>query len=510
MRGVIVTILLLMAVSILGAALATAQEEQPAQASVEDESKVVESAEKAARVFIIIVHNTVDWGLEFSIKRRVEEARESMAGRDEPAVIIFDVDTFGGHLDSAFAISDFVFGIRDMKTVAYVSEKAISAGAMFTVACQEIVMREGTTLGDCEPIAVGGPSGVMELGEKFHSPIRAKFRAYAERNGYPLALSEAMVTKDIEVYKLSMADGTQRYATEDDLKSMSDLDTSDIKSKQILIAKGKLLTMTAQEAKRFEFAREVVRDRSEVVSMYAEENAEQTVLDTTWSEELVRFLNNPAVTSFLMLLGLVGVYFAFKVPGMGLPEGIALLCFATVFLSKYLVGLTTWADIALFVVGLLLIAVEILLIPGFGVAGIVGIVCVLAGMIFSLQRFTIPTMPHQYEVFGWNLVTVLGTLIGSIVVFAIIAHYMPSTPYLRRVVLTTTQETASGQFTVAEASRQQLLGAEGVTITKLRPAGRAEFDEEIVDVVAEGEYLEQGEKIKVTNIRGNRVVVRKA
>jgi len=427
-------------------------------------------------------------------------------------VIVFDVDSPGGFLDPAFDITAFIGGpeLKDVTTVAYVSKRAMSAAAFFCVACRQIVMREGATLGDCQPIIPVPDRGYIEGGEKIQSPLRAAFRGFAEAHGYPVALCEAIVTKELGVYEVTRPDGTKEYIAKPDYDSLSEEQKKSLGEKRLVVRPGELLTMTAKQAAEYGFARAIVADRDEAVRMYLKEGGKVLpVFEPTWSEQLVRFLNHPGVTSLLLMIGLVAGYFALKMPGVGVPEAVAALCFAIIFLSKHLVGLAGTEDILIFGAGVVLLAIEIFLLPGFGVTGVLGILGVLIGMILMMQRFTIPRFEYQVDILAGNLLIVLATLIGSVVIFFLLARFIPSTPWLNRLVLKTREESAAG-YTVARGDAEALVGQEGVALSPLRPAGRAEIAGRVVDVVAEGEFLEPGVRVKVVAVEGNRVAVTRA
>lgn len=460
---------------------------------------------RAQKIFVITVHDEIDHGLEYSIRRRVAEAKA--AGAD---LIVFDVDTFGGRLDAAFKISEFVSRIEAVRTVAYVSKKAISAGALFAVSCNQIVVGQGATLGDCAPIVISREGGYKLLGEKVQSPLRAKFRALAKRNGHPPLLCEAMVTKELEVYRLVAKDGkSQRFVKASEYEKMNILEKDKYHDPETVVEKDQLLTLDDEEALKYGLARHRVKDFAELVRIYGAAGASVTKAETSWSEETVRFLNSMPVASLLMMVGLAALYFAFKTPGLGLPEGVAAVCFVILFGSKYLAGLANEWEIVIFVLGVAFLAVEVFVLPGFGVSGVIGIVLIVAALLLSLQDFVFPRAPYEFRELGYNTLCVLGSFLMSLVLFCTIVRSMPKMPYLSKLVLQTAEHAEAG-FTQASAERRSLVGRVGFAVSMLRPAGRAEIDDEMVDVVAEGDYVEKGTRIEVIEVKGNRVVVRRA
>ena len=429
-------------------------------------------------------------------------------------VIVFEIDTFGGRLDAALEIGDSIDDIkqrtnRSVKTVAYVHKKAISAGALISLACREIVMRNGTTIGDCQAVQVNPQTRPMEAApEKIQSPTLAFMRKYAQSNGYPELLCEAMVDPDIEVKKVVFPDGTVRYLRSQEFDKLGAEEKKGAKD-ELIVPAGKLLTMTDSEAREYGFSRASVASRAEAIGLYARPDAVIITYETNWSEELVRFLNSMSVSGVLMVVGMLALYMAFKTPGFGAAETVAIVCFAVLFLSKYLVGLATTVEVVIFVVGVVLLAIEFFIIPGFGFVGVGGILCVLASLVLALQKFNLPEYNWEVTDFLENLLTVFGSVGVATVLFMFFVRFMPQTPFLKKLVLTTS-ETAEAGYVAGKVGRRELVGKSGVALSTLRPSGRAEIDGEMMLVVADGDFIEAGSPIVVSEVRGYRVVVTKA
>ena len=466
-----------------------------------DEGAAVKIGRRFGNVAILPIRGIVDYGLRYSIERRVAEARAAGA-----ELILFDVDTPGGSLAAAMNITDFVGNLPDLPTVAYVSRQALSAGAFFCIACDEIVMRKNTTIGDCQPIIPMPNQAPIKPGEKIESPLRADFRKYAEDNGYPSLLCEAMVTEAMEIYRVAWKDGGWEYVDGRDFDKWPDEKKGKVREKEVVVRAGELLTMTDSQALAFGFSRKTVPSRDAAVAVYLAGDGVAVEYPVSATEQVVRILNHPAATGLLMMVGMIALYMAFKMPGLGLPEGVALACFAIVFLSKYMVHLAEVWEIAMIVAGLVLIFIEVFLLPGFGVCGILGMMFLGVGLVLILQDFGLPRRPYQVDLMVRNVITILATVIGSVIGFLILARLAPTTPGLSRIVLKESEKAEAG-YTVARPEQRQLAGREGTALTALRPAGRAEIGDRIVDVVTEGDYLEKGDRIRVVKVEGNRVVV---
>ncbi|MCD6460339.1 serine protease, partial [bacterium] len=211
---------------------------------------------------VIPLHGEVDFALSNFTKRSTEEAKKKGV-----KIIIFDIDTFGGRVDSALEISKTITDLSPIKTIAYVSVKAISAGALIALSADEIVMKKATTIGDCAPITVTNKGPAM-LGEKFQSPLRAEFRKLAERNGYPVLLAQSMVSEGIEVVKLIYKDSHFVYASRLEYDEMTEQEKKDIYKAVTVVAKGELLTIHSKEALDLGFSSLIVKNEDELFEFY--------------------------------------------------------------------------------------------------------------------------------------------------------------------------------------------------------------------------------------------------
>ncbi|MCP4253414.1 MAG: hypothetical protein GY775_08380 [Candidatus Scalindua sp.] len=462
-----------------------------------------ENTSPGDKISIIPISGMIDGGIHNSLKRRVEIAKKSGSN-----LIIFEIDTFGGQLEPAFEISEHISNIKNTKTIAFIPTKAISAGSLIAISCNEIYMSPQAELGDCEPIVPSSEGGYKTVGEKIQTVLRTKFRKFAEKNNYPVLLAEAMVTKEIEVYRVFTEEKPEGfYISGRELKEMSEEEKKKFKSKKLIIEEGKLLTMHAKEAYEYQFAKEIVGDRNSLLKLLNIENVTPDILETNWSEEMVRFLGR--ISPILLGIGLAGLWMEFKSPGFGLPGIGGILCLAIVFLSKHLIGLAEAPEIIIFFVGIVLIAVEILFIPGFGIAGIPGIILILIGAILSFQDFTIPRTPYDADMFVKNIFAVMCSLIGSVIAIFLLFRFMPGMPFLNRLVLTSSETSISGFVVPPQpAGSSSMMGMKGKALTVLHPTGKIEVNNNTLDVVTEGEYIEKGKIVEIIEISGNRIVVK--
>lgn len=468
---------------------------------------------------VIVCKGMIDDGLYKSIRRRTEIALDSNA-----QYIIYEISTYGGLLQSADDISKyFILDIGNKaNTVAYVTTEAISAGAMMSVSCRDIIMRENTTIGDCAPITIGGKLEGVER-EKAESFTRAAFERAAEANGYPAALLKAMVTMQTKVYRIkNLQTGQSEFIEDTQLED--DPNQYDLGGKELIVKDDEILTLTAAKAFEYGVARAQVKDRAGALKFLAERDgvtfaSEPMVLETLWSEEMVRWLNSPAVMAVLVTLALLGVYIEFNTPGVGLPGLVAVICFVIIIGSKYLVGLANWVEVLLFFLGILLLLVEFFILPGFGIAGILGIICVMVGLFGMLiknppNRVPWPDSPANWDIFMDGLMGLSFGFVGFVILAWILTKYLPKLQFLSGLILVPAVAKQGTEMEISMTAPPELgtvgvnVGDIGQVVSILRPTGKASFGDAIVDVVAEAEFLDKGTQVEIIKIHGNRVVVK--
>lgn len=460
---------------------------------------VVIGQTSARKVHVIPVSGTVDPGLAAFIKRALDSRIDI-----QDSLFVFELDTFGGRVDSALQIVDTLIAAPKGKTIAFVKTKAISAGALIALACGKLVMSHNTSIGDCAPITYSD-KGPEVLGEKFQSPLRAKFRALAKRNGYPEALAESMVTAEMVVYAVKM-DGKTVYLDSQEFDDLSQAEKDRISSKKTVVSKGELLTMTDTEAVEFGFSRMSVDNIDEMLQQMEIENYELAWIKESWSEAFVRYIGT--IAPLLLMIGLAALYMELQVPGFGVSGIIGITCLALVFLNQYLVGLADYTELLLLVLGFILLGFELFVIPGFGIAGITGLLSIAAGAILAFQNFVIPdpSFPWQAELLVKNLLQVLGAFFTAIIVALLAVRYIlprfsviADGPYL--------DATLKDSRAVSVEAEAANVGDIGIAMTFLRPSGKAKIEGEIFDVITEGEFIEKGTPVKILEIKGNRIIV---
>jgi len=308
-----------------------------------------------------------------------------------------------------------------------------------------------------------------------------------------------MVSKEIEVLRLAMEDDRTIYVRADDYEQWSEEEKSKVKSRKIVVKKDELLTMTAREAERYGFARAVVDSMDELGLLLGFEKLTAPSLEPTWSEKMVKAVQ--AWNILLVLIGLLCLYLEFKTPGFGFFGITGIIAFAVYFFFGYLTGLSDYWEIALCLVGLVLIGLEIFVVPGFGVPGLLGIGCILVGLFAGglPNEFFLPSVPYQQEIFETALLKFALAVAGVIVLAILLGRYLPDIPILNRFILAASAEAPYAEAIPGResASAEVVVGSRGEALTPLSPTGTARFGSTRMDVVTQGEFIERGTPVRV-------------
>lgn len=456
--------------------------------------------------FVVLcpIEDEIDDGVAVVVERAVREAADARA-------IIFLMDTPGGRVDSAIDITEDIMSAR-CKTVVFVrSMGAISAGALISFACDEIVMAPATNIGAALPFAPGMEPN-EDLDEKSRSFVRAKFRALAEAKGHNPLLGEAMVDPDIALYGYRDADG--RYVVVKDTRPAGSEDGANEgpppglpPEAELISQRGNLLTLTAEEALEYGLIKTKASDEEEVLRHFGWAELRRVAISPTWAEALFGFLTSPLISGLLLMCGIGGLYFEVKTPGFGLPGIIGLTCLALFFGSQFVIGLADWLDVLLVLLGVILIGIEIFVLPGFGAAGVAGIACLFAGLYLSLTRVPVPEYSWDFIRLSDAVSTLATTAIALTVLILVSWYYLPRTRLLNWLVLEQVEARHSGYTVQAAHEADALVGLRGVTVSMLRPAGRARFGGRTLDVMTRGEFIDKGKPVVIILAEGNRTVV---
>lgn len=445
------------------------------------------------------------------LRRSIEKAADASR-------IIIDINTFGGRVDTALQIATLIGSLNDIETVAFVSAGAESlgvswsAGALISFSAQKIYMASGTSMGAAAPVYQSA-EGMTMAPEKTVSAVRGQIAALAEKNGYPEAAALGMVDMDVEVREVTI-DGKLQLIQESELESLEKkvLERMGTFEKgPVISGEGKLLTLTAGEMAQYGISSGTVRSREELLEQLGLSSDEVITLEETTSDKLVSIVTSSVITSLLITIGLVAIYLEISSPGFGLPGTAAIIAFSIVFLGGALMGTMGSLELLLFILGVALLAVEIFLIPGFGITGISGLILMAAGLVLSRQDFIVPDFEWQVDVFLRNLMIVMGSIVSSGILVALIMTFFSRLPLFSRLILTTPLPTEKTEEDLPVFSGEPRLEESriGTTITALRPAGKALFDNEVLPVESDGEFIPAGETVMMIEKSGTRIKVKK-
>ncbi len=418
-------------------------------------------------VYVVPVEGLIDNALATYLDRAISDAEEGDA-----ALVVFHVDTFGGLLDAADHIRKAILN-TNLPTVAFIDKNAASAGALISYAADRIVMVPGASIGAATVVEGGSGEAAPD---KYQSYMRGLMRATAEANERDPAIAESMVDETLFVEGVS--------------------------------EEGQVLTLSSAEAFNLGVADGVFSSVEAVLEEYGFEEATVVAHQARRAEKVLRFFASPVVQSILMLMMLGGLYFELQTPGVGFAGGIALIGAAAFFAPHYLLGLVESWELIVFIIGVALIFAELFVIPGFGIAGIAGIICVLGALVASLVGNVGFSFPSGGAITSATS-TLAITLVLLVMLLVSMGRYLPRSERFRNLVLEPDLSSATG-YTSADTDAS-LLGQIGRAITTLRPSGvmQLDSDDRRVDVMTAGEFIEAGEAIRVVSVRGSRVEVRK-
>jgi membrane-bound serine protease (ClpP class) len=469
----------------------------------------------------VVVSGPVTKTLQDSLTRRI---RRAIGTPDKKAnVIILQLECSGGDTEVAHYLAKFLRDLKDdkdelpVKTVAYIPGRAPDTATILALGCTEIVMHKDAEIGDFSNYV--GPPGEAEDENPEKTNLRlAALMQLAQEQGYSPLLVKGMFMRQLTLYQAVSKKGATR---EWRLLTEKELDADRDRWDPILIKAGgpdgKLLVLPAEKAKQVGLAWDVVEGKTPAEglnNLYEKEGLKDVhTAGNDWLDDLTYFLRLPGVRIFLFLLGFTCLILELKIPGATLPGVIAAICFVIFFWAQWQsqsAGLMLLA-VLLFILGLVLMGLEVFVMPGVGVVGISGAILVVVSLtLVTLEKK--PETTQEWMQVGTTLSTFIASMIGAVVAAFAVAWYLPHIPYFNRLLLK--PPTAPGQEVdelhpdLLKPAASALLGAIGVAVTPLRPAGKVKFGEEFLDVLAEGEYIVPGTRVQVIQIEGNRIVVK--
>jgi len=398
-------------------------------------------------VYVIPVKGEINRSTYEFLKAELE-----VVSKNNPAAVIFEIDTYGGLIVEAEKIKDLIINLH-YPTISFVNTKAESAGVLITISSEKIAMAEGSTIGSAETI----PNT-----EKILSTWVSMLKSVAIQRGRDSQLVAAMADKTIEI--------------------------------EGLVNKGSLLNLNYKQAKELEFADTVANNYKDILENFNIDYDSIIEVGKDFRVEIASFLTGTYIASLLLSIAFIGLFIEIFAPGFGAGGTISLIAFTLFFGGNILAGNSSWGPLIIFLGGAVLILIEVI-IPGFGFPGAGGIITIIISIIVASGSFE--------RAIGTLSISIL---ITTIAIFLLI-RYGPKNSLFSKIVLNAKQG-KMGRY-VSTVSREDYLNMEGVTVTDLRPVGTIDIKGDRIEAVSEGDFIEKGSKVRVQKIHGFRVIVRK-
>ncbi len=432
----------------------------------------VAQAQQTPKVYYYIIDDNISKPALRKTEKALEDAQAQKAD-----YLLLELNTFGGELDAADKIRTLLLN-APMPTMVFINNNAASAGALISIACDSIYMASGSSFGAASVVDQEGNI----LPDKYQSYMRSLMRATAEKNGRNPDIAQAMVDPDIVVEGVSDS--------------------------------GKVLTFTTEEAIENDYCEGMADSRNAVLRAANLDNCELIEQKLSAIDRFINFLVNPVVSSLLIMCIVGGLYFELQSPGLGLPIVIALAAALLYFAPHYLEGLAAHWEILIFIAGVALLMVEIFVIPGFGVAGISGIILILTSLILTMVfnvgfRFNFsPDMDAAVMIGRSTLIVVVSVTSGFFLSLWLGKKLITAETRFGSLALKTRLDADEG-FTAQDMNMQQYIGRQGITATFMRPAGKIDIDGEILEATSEHGLIDKGEAIVVTKFENAQLYIKR-
>ena len=417
------------------------------------------------KVFVMKIQQEIDPRTNRYSELALEEAKNI-----EADIVILELDTYGGAVNDADDIRTRLLEF-DKPVWVFINKDAASAGALISIACDSIYMAPGASIGAATVVVPTGQAAP----DKYQSYMRSIMRSTAEARGRDPHIAEAMVDQEIEI------DG--------------------------ITEKGKVLTFSTSEAIEHNFCEAEVSSIEDILKRNGIEDYELIEFELSPAEKIIRFFLNPFISGILILIIIGGIYFELQTPGVGFPLAAAVVAAILYFVPYYLNGLAANWEIIMFIVGVLLLLLEVLVIPGFGLAGISGIVMMVGALILMMLN---------NDVFDFSFVkaseitkavaAVLSGMLAAILLMFFGGVKLTRTKFFRRIALVTEQKSSEGY--TSNFNEKSYVGKKGVSYTVLRPSGKILIDDELKDAFTRGEYIDKGKEVVVIAESGTSLKVK--
>lgn len=487
--------------------------------------------------------------------RRIETLLGDELERNRVNWVGVRIDSSGGDVPAALRLAQTLaeLGAGEVRTVAYVPKRVEGPAALVALACDQLVMQDGSTLtgttaGEAEPAAAeeavgeAGEAGAEEGDEEEEAPeeeegnaeedlgrrldglkrllsdpqaeldaARATIRqTLAPATARSWSLLAATIDPSLELTKYANREtGAERVFCPEELEEQPA--AGDWRRVERVKAAGEALSLTADQATELGVSWHQVEQFDDLQTLYGLAEPPRTA-QPNWALELIEALASPGLAALLLVIGIVGIYIELNTPGLGIGGFVATVALLLFFWSKFLDGTADWLEVLLFITGVVFVLIELIVLPGFGVFGLGGALMMVGALVLASQTFILPQTQTQLVELRNSLATVAGAGVGVLVLAGVLRQYLPQSPLFRWAMLAPMDEADRIEQDRREqlADYDHLIGKTGAATTDLLPAGRAEIDGEPVDVLTRGEVIDRGEAIEVIEAHANRVIVRKA
>ncbi len=436
--------------------------------------------------------------------------------------IALRITSTGGELRDCLNLAQTVAELdsAEVRTVAYVPSEASGGAAIVALACDQLVLHPEAKLGGgIVEAEENQPPGLQirlpaqrpqRQADNRDAAVEAVRESLAERAEQPWSLLAALVDQRIELARYSNTQtGAARIMSAEELRGRDD--RADWRKGETIKPAGEPLKLASERWQELGVASQVVQSFDELTALYGFAAPPREVRPN-WGLELVEALAHPAFRIFLLMMAMAGVYIELHTPGLGAGGFVAVLAFLLFFWSSFLNGTADWLEVLLFVFGLLFVLLEIFVLPGVGVFGVGGACMVLASLVLASQTFIIPKTEGQLTELRNSMGVVVASVLACLVVALVLRKYLPQSTLFQRAMLAPPEPAELAELAYREAlvDYGYLVGQAGVAVTNLLPAGRADFDGELVDVISEAGPIDRGQRVVVTSAKANRVLVRRA
>lgn len=416
-------------------------------------------------VLVLDIKSEIDPRMTRYVELALKEAEKTDAD-----LVLIEMDTYGGILTDAKEIVDKIMAFKKPVWV-FINSDAASAGALISIACDSIYMAPGASIGAATVVDGSG----QKAPDKYQSYMRSIMRSTAETNGRDPRIAEGMVDEQMEIDSIKAA--------------------------------GRIITLSTTEAIRYGYCEARVGSIEEILKRNNMSDYKLTRFELGFAEKIISFVLNPFISGLLILIIIAGIYFEMQSPGLGFAGLAALVALILYLVPYYLNGLAEYWEIIAFFIGIVLIAFEIFVIPGFGVAGVSGIILTVGSLVLIMLN----NDSFDFEFVKMNdilvsLAAVMGGMLGGGVLLFVLGTNLDKTRFYKKVALTDTQD--SGKGYTSNPMEIPLVGKAGVAQTVLRPSGKVIIDGKIYDAYTQGDFIDKGQRIEVINDRGSTLKVK--